>query len=99
MTRLEPETSAGRRRSMNRGSRNRAVAIVGAIGLQAATAIGVTAQTPSAADGPWGGWARCVLVARGGNYVDEQVHTWRITGPKPRVTGSIRHWPGVWTAE
>jgi hypothetical protein len=75
------------------------LAIVSAVALVATAGIGVTAQTPSAADGPWGGWAQCTLLSRGGDYVDEQVHTWRITGTKPRVIGGFRHWPALWTAE
>ena len=59
-----------------------------------------SAQTPSVTDGPWAGWVQCVLSAHGGTYRDDQVHTWRITGP-PRAFGNstTRHWPGSWSVE
>ena len=51
------------------------------------------------ADGPWSGWAQCVLKTTAANYEETQTHTWRITGGPPRVTGSTRHWPAVWNVQ
>jgi hypothetical protein len=56
-------------------------------------------QTSSPADGPWSGQAQCVLTTSGPDYQEEQTHTWRITGDPPRVTGSFRHWPAVWSVQ
>ena len=56
-------------------------------------------QSTSAADGPWSGWAQCVLKTTAANYEETQTHTWRITGGPPRVTGSTRHWPAVWNVQ
>jgi hypothetical protein len=64
-----------------------------------ATQIAAQSQALSPADGPWSGQAQCVLTARGSGFEDEQTHTWRITGEPPRVTGSIRHWPAVWSVQ
>jgi hypothetical protein len=66
--------------------------------LGAATPHGVFAEG-SAADGPWTGQASCVLSTRGTNYQEDQTHTWRLSGEPPRVTGSIRHWPAVWSVD
>jgi len=57
------------------------------------------AQTPSAADGPWFGQVQCVLSARGADYQDDQTHTWRLTGEKPRLVGVFRQWPAMWTVQ
>jgi hypothetical protein len=56
-------------------------------------------QTPNVADGPWSGQVQCVLSARGTNYQDDQTHTWRLTGEPPRVAGSVRFWPAVWSVQ
>src|SRR5206468_10082438 len=50
------------------------------------------ASTPGAtpADGPWSGQAECVLTVRADNYIDEQTHTWRITGGPPTLNGIFR---------
>jgi len=56
-----------------------------------ATAI---AQT-STADAPWSGEALCVMVTRGPDYEEQQVHRWRLTGERPVVKGSVRFWPAV----
>ena len=76
-------------------------ALVAVIVMNVALPIDAAAQNQYSTDAPWTGWAQCVLVARGGNYVDEQVHTWRLTGEPPRAIGSssTRHWPGVWSAQ
>jgi hypothetical protein len=56
-------------------------------------------QVPNVADGPWSGQIQCVLSARGSNYQDDQTHTWRLTGEPPKVAGSVRLWPAVWSVQ
>jgi hypothetical protein len=56
-------------------------------------------QAPNVADGPWSGQVQCVLSASGPGYQDEQTHTWRLTGEPPRVAGSVRFWPAVWSVQ
>jgi hypothetical protein len=58
-----------------------------------------SAQTPSAADGPWFGQVQCVLSARGADYQDDQTHTWRLTGGQPQLVGMFRRWPAMWSVQ
>ena len=58
-----------------------------------------SAQTPSAADGPWFGQVQCVLSARGADYQDDQTHTWRLTGGQPQLVGTFRRWPAMWSVQ
>ena len=70
------------------------------VAILVATIPGVcSAQTPSAADGPWFGQVQCVLSARGADYQDDQTHTWRLTGDKPRPVGMFRQWPAMWSVQ
>lgn len=55
----------------------------------------ISGKTP--ADGPWTGQAQCVLTATGPTYQDEQVHTWRLTGEPPALSGAFRQWPAMWS--
>jgi hypothetical protein len=64
----------------------------------------VHAQRPSPAEGPWSGQAQCVVVGKWTDYLDEQTHTWRLTGeaPTPPVRGSAQvyfTWPATWTVQ
>ena len=69
------------------------------LGSAAVATVSTKSQVQNAADGPWAGWAQCVLRTTATNYEETQIHTWRITGGPPRVTGSARHWPAVWTVQ
>jgi hypothetical protein len=60
------------------------------------------AQTGTAADGPWAGWAQCVLTGQftgqGQNYFHQQTHTWVLTGstPGPASTPAIKQYAATW---
>jgi hypothetical protein len=63
----------------------------------------VVAQRPMAV-GPWSGQAQCVVVAKWADYLDEQTHTWRLTGeaPSPPPPGSAQvyyTWPATWSVQ
>jgi hypothetical protein len=64
-----------------------------------ATSVAFAQRPPSAADGPWSGWAKCALTTIGTSYEETQTHTWRITGAMPGGTGSARLWPATWSVE
>ncbi|HTI41406.1 MAG TPA: hypothetical protein VL693_06240 [Vicinamibacterales bacterium] len=57
----------------------------------------VSAQTRTAADGPWVGWVRCEISAQGAGYTDRQTHTWVMTGGAPRIDGAFRVYPATWS--
>lgn len=64
----------------------------------------VFAQRPSPAEGPWSGWAQCVVVAKWADYLDEQTHTWTLTGeaptPTPRGSAQVYYtWPAMWNVQ
>jgi hypothetical protein len=64
----------------------------------------VLAQRPSTAEGPWSGQAQCVVVAKWADYLDEQTHTWRLTGEAPTSAprGSAQvffSWPATWIVQ
>ena len=68
------------------------------VALSCALAVEVaSAQTRTAADGPWTGWVRCEITAQGAGYSDHQTHTWVMTGGAPRVEGVFRVYPATWT--
>ena len=62
----------------------------------------VLTQTRSAADGPWAGWAQCVLTGQltgqGQTYFHQQTHTWMLTGstPGPASTSAIKQYAATW---
>ncbi|HZN98617.1 MAG TPA: hypothetical protein VFB61_12870, partial [Gemmatimonadales bacterium] len=56
-----------------------------------------SSQTRTAADGPWAGWAQCNLTVLGQDYVNQQTHTWALTGAAPKVEGDFRLFPATWT--
>jgi len=62
----------------------------------------VSTQAPSAADGPWAGWAQCQLTAQfnnaGQTYLHQQIHTWVLTGatPLPTSTAAIKQFAATW---
>jgi hypothetical protein len=66
---------------------------------------GLVAQQPSSpAQGPWSGQAQCVVVSKSAEYLDEQTHTWRLTGAAPASmpVGSAQvyySWPATWTVQ
>jgi hypothetical protein len=66
---------------------------------------GLAAQQPSSpAQGPWSGQAQCVVVSTSAEYLDEQTHTWTLTGaaPTPTPPGSAQvyyTWPATWTVQ
>jgi len=61
-----------------------------------------SAQAQSAADGPWAGWAQCVLTgqltSQGQSYFHQQTHTWVLTGstPGPASTSAIKQYAATW---
>ena len=62
------------------------------------------AQRPSPAEEPWSGQAQCVVVGKWADYLDEQTHTWRLTGesPTPAPRGSAQMyftWPAMWSVQ
>jgi hypothetical protein len=64
----------------------------------------VMAQRTSSAEGPWSGQVQCVVVGKFEDYLDEQTHTWRLTGepPTPAARGSAQvyfTWPATWTVK
>ena len=65
--------------------------------LGSAAASTARAQTKTAADGPWAGWAQCNLTVLGQNYVNQQTHTWALTGATPKLEGEFRLFPATWT--
>jgi hypothetical protein len=72
--------------------------LLGFLLVPLAAPLALLAQS-SAADGPWTGQAMCVLSTRGQDYQEDQTHTWRLTGEPPKILGSTRHWPAVWSVE
>jgi hypothetical protein len=61
-------------------------------------------QRYSPAEGPWSGQAQCVVVAKWADYLDEQTHTWRLTGTAPTAAprGSAQvyyTWPATWSVQ
>ena len=72
--------------------------------LFAPAMLALFAQRPSPAEGPWSGQAQCVVVSKGTDYLDEQTHTWRLTGepPTPAPRGSAQVflvWPATWRVQ
>jgi hypothetical protein len=67
-----------------------------AIAQRASLAIG---PGTSAAAGQWSGEAQCVLVSKGADYQEEQIHTWRLTGDPPKQEGAFQIWPAVWSVK
>ena len=72
--------------------------------LFAPAMLALFAQRPSPAEGPWSGQAQCVVTAKGTDYLDEQTHTWRLTGepPTPAARGSAQvyyTWPATWSVQ
>jgi hypothetical protein len=64
----------------------------------------VRAQQPSPAEGPWSGQAQCVVISKFADYLDEQTHTWRLTGeaptPAPRGSSQVYYsWPATWSVQ
>ena len=62
------------------------------------------AQRQSPAAGPWSGQAECVVVDKSADYLDEQTHTWRLTGAAPTAApaGSSQvyyTWPATWRVQ
>src|ERR1051325_4142355 len=61
-----------------------------------------SAQTGAASDGPWSGWAQCVLTGQfsgqGQTYFQEQTHTWQLTSstPGPTSTAAIKQYAATW---
>ena len=59
-------------------------------------------QAPSAADGPWSGWAQCVLTGQfsgqGQTYSHQQTHTWVLTSstPGPTSSSAIKQYAATW---
>jgi hypothetical protein len=54
--------------------------------------------------GPWSGQAQCVVVGKFADYLDEQTHTWRLTGegpaPAPRGSSQVYFtWPATWSVQ
>lgn len=66
---------------------------------------GLVAQQPSSpAQGPWSGRVQCMVVSKSAEYLDEQTHTWTLTGaaPTPTPFGSAQvyyTWPATWTVQ
>jgi hypothetical protein len=65
---------------------------------------GSLARQPSPAAGPWSGQAQCVVVGKWTDYLDEQTHTWKLTGeaPTPAGRGSAQvfyTWPATWSVQ
>ena len=62
----------------------------------------VSMQTPNPADGPWAGWAQCVLTAQfagqGQTYLHQQTHTWVLTSstPGPTSSSAIKQYAATW---
>jgi hypothetical protein len=59
------------------------------------------AQVPSAADGPWAGWAQCQVTAQfegqGQTYLHQQIHTWVLTGTTPvPSSAAIKSYAATW---
>jgi|SoiMethySBSTD1v2_1073268.scaffolds.fasta_scaffold00064_25 hypothetical protein len=74
------------------------------IGLFAPALHALFAQRQSPAEGPWTGQAQCVVVAKWADYLDEQTHTWRLTGATPTTAprGSAQvyfTWPATWSVQ
>jgi hypothetical protein len=55
------------------------------------------AQSPPPAGGPWAGWARCQVDVQGPGYMDQQIHTWTVTGGTPAIEGAFRVYSGTWS--
>lgn len=73
----------------------RAVRLLTAFFVAAVSGGSLVAQ-PS--PGPrWAGWARCEIKVTGTGYVDQQTHTWTITGDTPSVEGAFRVFRGTWS--
>ena len=59
-------------------------------------------QAPTPADGPWAGWAQCVLTAQftgqGQTYGNQQTHTWVLTSstPGPTSSSAIKQYAATW---
>src|SRR5436309_15837035 len=59
-------------------------------------------QAANPADGPWSGWAQCVLTGQfagqGQTYFNQQTHTWVLTGSTPQPTSSsdIKQYAATW---
>ncbi len=65
---------------------------------------GLFAQSSSPALGPWSGQAQCIVVSKSDDYLDEQTHTWTLTGaaPTPAARGSVQvyyTWPATWAVQ
>ena len=59
-------------------------------------------QAANPADGPWTGWAQCVLTGQftgqGQTYSNQQTHTWVLTSstPGPPSTADIKYYAATW---
>ena len=66
------------------------------------TAENASAQAQTAVDGPWAGWAQCVLTGQftgqGQTYFHEQTHTWQLTSstPGPTSSAAIKQYAATW---
>jgi hypothetical protein len=72
--------------------------------IASSLAADVFAQGSSPAAGPWSGQAQCVVVGKWTDYLDEQTHTWKLTGeaPTPAARGSAQvyfTWPATWSVQ
>jgi hypothetical protein len=70
----------------------------------AVLATSLFAQKSSPAAGPWSGQAQCVVAAKWADYLDEQFHTWTLTGaaPTPTPLGAAQEyytWPAMWRVQ
>ena len=67
------------------------LALVSAV-LIALASLAAAQQT--AAQAPWGGWARCQINVSGQGYSDHQTHTWTISSSTSTVSGRVSRVPG-----
>lgn len=60
-----------------------------------------SAQTRTGADGPWAGWVQCQITAQFSGaeqtYLNQQTHTWVLTGTSPVSGTDIKIYPATWT--
>lgn len=70
------------------------LALVSAV-LIALASLAAAQQT--AAQAPWGGWARCQINVSGQGYSDQQTHTWTISSSTSTVSGAFRVYPATWS--
>jgi hypothetical protein len=74
--------------------------LVLATGLCSLVADRASTQVRNAADGPWAGWVQCRLTAQltiqGDSYVNQQMHTWVLTGFTPTSGTDIKVYSSTW---